>query len=187
MGTKGRDACLWIFFALFPISVFLRGAVWYAALGVMVCLALSFLYYCRRYLPGAAGMSRGLGLNITVLLPLNPLWARLLIGRNIRGGFGRAFEVHVRGEKRELGQYLQLFTADLESARNSFPGAIFLWESSTPLPLLVRRLIRRGSLDGSAFLQDGGWPVPRFPFTERDLQKGRVKRGAIISKEEAVS
>ncbi len=187
MGTKGRDACLWIFFALFPISVFLRGAVWYAALGVMVCLAFSFLYYCCWYLPGAAGMSRGLGLNITVLLPLNPLWARLLIGRNIRGGFGRAFEVHVRSEKRELSQYLQLFTADLESARNSFPGAIFLWESSTPLPLLVRRLIRRGSLDGSAFLQDGGWPVPRFPFTERDLQKGRVKRGAIISKEEAVS
>ncbi len=182
MGTKGRDACLWMFFALFLIPVFLRGAAWYAALTMLICLALSFLYYCCWYLPGAVSMSRGLGLNIAVLLPLNPLWARLLIGRNIQVGFGRAFEVHVGSEKRELGQYLQLFTADLESAQNRFPGAIFLWESSTPLPLLVRRLVRQGSLDGSAFLKDGGWLVPRFPFTERELQKGRVKRGAIVSK-----
>jgi hypothetical protein len=172
-----------MFFALFLISVFLRGAAWYAALGVMICLALAFLHYCCWYVPTAVSTSRSLGLNITVLLPLNPLWARALIGRNTRtGGFGRAFEVHVGSEKRELGQYLQLFTADLERARNSFPGAIFLWESSTPLPLLVRRLIRQGSLDGSAFLKDGGWLVPGFPFTERDLQKGRVKRGAIVSK-----
>jgi hypothetical protein len=182
MGTKGRDACLWMFFALFLITFFLRGAARYAALILMIFLALSFLYYCCWYLPSAVRMSRDLGLNIAVLLPLNPLWARLLIGRNIQGGFGRAFEVHVRSEKRELGQYLQLFTADLGRAQNRFPGAIFLWESSTPLPLFVRRLIRLGSLDGSAFLKDGGWPVPRFPFTERELQKGRVKRGAIVSK-----
>jgi hypothetical protein len=171
-----------MFFALFLISVFLRGAAWYAVFGVMICLALSFLYYCCWYVPAAVSTSRGLGLNITVLLPLNPLWARLLIERNIQGGFSKAFEVHVKSEKRELGQYLQLFTADLERAQNGFPGAIFLWESSTPLPLLVRRLIRQGSLDGSAFLEDGGWLVPRFPFTERELKKGRVRRGAIVSK-----
>ena len=128
-----------MFFALFLIPVLLRGAAWYAAITMMICLALSFLYYCCWYVPGAVSMSRGLGLNITVLLPLNPLWARLLIGRNIQGGFGRAFEVHVGSEKRELGQYLQLFTADLEQRPEQIPGRRLLMGVLDPAASLCKK------------------------------------------------
>jgi hypothetical protein len=180
MGTKGRDVGLWAFFVLVVVSMFVRGVVWRAVFMAMFCLAALFTYYCCWYLPGAVRRSRCMGLEMTVLLPLNALWARLLLGKNIRAGYKEAFEVHLIGQKHVLGDYLKLFTDDLELARKTFPGAVFMWESSVPLPLFVRKLIRQGSRDGSAFLQEGGWPVLSFPFTERDLRKGRVKRGAII-------
>ena len=150
MGTKGRDACLWMFFLLAPVSVFIRGAAWRAVLVAMLCLAALFLYYCCWYSPGAVRRSRIMGLNMTVLLPLNIFWARLLLGKNMRAGFKQAYEVHILGPGGELGDFLRLFTADLELAQKTFPGAVFLWESSAPLPLFVRRLIRQGSVSGSA-------------------------------------
>jgi hypothetical protein len=170
-----------MFFLLASISVLIRGTAWCAVLMAMLCLAALFLYYCCWYSPGAVRRSRVMGLNMTVLLPLNIFWAKLLLGKNMRAGFKKAYEVHILGQRGELGDFLRLFTMDLELAQKTFPGTVFLWESSAPLPLLVRRLIREGSVSGSAFLRDGGWPVPRFPLTERDLQKGRIKRGAIIA------
>jgi hypothetical protein len=93
-----------------------------------------------------------------------------------------AYEVHIKqGSPTTLGVYLSQLAADLEIARQCFPGAIFMWETSAPLPLFVRRLIRHGSGRGSAFLKSGGWRVPSFPFTETELKKGRVKHGAIIA------
>jgi ABC-type polysaccharide transport system permease subunit len=170
-----------MFFLLAPVSALIRGAAWRAVLMAMLCLAALFLYYCCWYSPGAVRRSRIMGLNMTVLLPLNIFWARLLLGKNMRAGFKKAYEVHIFGQGRELSDFMRLFTVDIELAQKTFPGAVFLWESTAPLPLLVRRLIRQGSVKGSAFLKDGGWPVPRFPLTERDLQKGRIKRGAIIA------
>lgn len=180
MGTKGRDACLWAFFLLFLSSVFLRGAAHYAALIGMLCLTAMYMDYCIRYLPGARRMSRGMGLRIAVLLPLHTVWARLLFRRGLKAGFTGAYEVHLSGERHALGDYLKLFASDLEIAQRTFPGTVFMWESSAPLPLFVRRLIRQNSIEGKAFLEDGGWWVPSFPFTERDLRKGRLRRGAII-------
>jgi hypothetical protein len=181
MGTKGRDVCLWLFFLLVLIA-FARGVAVYATPLAMFCLAF-YLYYNLLYLPGAIKRSRKMGLNMAVLLPLNTLWARMLLWLDgDRMNFRGAYEVHIRqGEKHALGEYLKYFTSDLEIAQRTFPGAVFMWETSAPLPLFVRRLIRQGSIDGSAFLKSSGWPVPRFPFTGTDMKKGRVKHGAIIA------
>jgi hypothetical protein len=179
MGTKGRDICLW-FMCFLTLVSFVKGIGREAVLLAMFCLAL-YLYYNLLYLPSAVRRSREIGLKMTILLPLNGRWARLLFWLNReRMDFHGAYEVHIKnGEKYVLIEYLRYFTSDLEIARRTFPGAVFMWESSTPLPLLVRRLVRQGSTDGSAFLKNGGWRVPRFLFTGMDLKRGRVRHGAI--------
>jgi hypothetical protein len=187
MGTKGRDVCLWLFFSLAPIT-FVKGVARYAALMAMFCLAL-YLYYSLLYLPGALRRSREMGLNMAVLLPLNGSWASLMLWLDKeRMDFHGAYEVHIRKvEKHALGEYLKHFTSDLEIVQRTFPGAVFMWETSAPLPLFVRKLVRQGFTDGSAFLKRGCWPVPRFPFTGTDLKRGRVRHGAIVWKEGACS
>jgi hypothetical protein len=183
MGTKGRNSCLWLFFILIMACLLINGIARIFIFAVALLMAMGIMYYYTRYLPGAIKRSRNMGLSMIVLLPLNALLARLLLQLDgERLSFRGAYEVHIKkGEKHALGDYLKLFTSDLEIVRKTCPGSVFLWESSAPLPLFVRRLIGKGSIDGSAFLKNGEWPVPRFPFTELELKKGRVKHGAIIS------
>ena len=127
-----------------------------------------------------SGAAESLGLRLAVLLPVNARWAGMLLRLDgEKMDFREAYEVHLGKERHALGGYLKLFTSDLEIAQRTFPGAVFMWETSAPLPLFVRRLVRQGSADGSAFLKNGGWRAPRFPFTGTDLKKGRVKHGAI--------
>ena len=183
MGTKGRDVCLWLFFTLIVACLLFSGIARIVIFAVALLMAMGILYYYTWYLPGAIKRSRNMGLSMIVLIPLNALLARLLLQLDgERMSFRGAYEVHIKnGEKYALGDYLKLFTSDLETARRTLPGSVFIWETSAPLPLFVRRLVRQGSADGSAFLKNGGWPVPRFPFTELELKKGRVKHGAIIA------
>jgi hypothetical protein len=183
MGTKGRDICLWLFFTLIMACLLINGIARIFIFAVALLMAMGIMYYYTRYLPGAIKRSRNMGLSMIVLLPLNALLARLLLQLDgERLSFRGAYEVHIKkGKKPALGDYLKLFTSDLEIVRRACPGSVFIWETSAPLPLFVRRLVRQGSADGSAFLKNGGWPVPRFPFTELELKKGRVKHGAIIS------
>ncbi len=182
MGTKGRDALLWLFFALMLVAILIHAAA--KTLFVVAVLdAALFLYYCAWEHPSAVRKSKEMGMRIVVLLPVNVSWAKLLLrldGDRV-GCFCGAYEVHIKGGKQSLGDYLRLFTSDLEIAQRTFPGAIFMWETSAPLPLFVRRLIRQGTAVGSAFLKDGRWPIPRFPFTGRHEKKGRVRHGAIIA------
>jgi hypothetical protein len=184
MGTKGRDALLWMFFTLIAACLLTGGIVRVVIFAAALLTAVCILYYYAWYLPFAVRRSRELGLRLAVLLPVNTFWAKLLlqIDRQ-RMNFHSAYEVHIgKGGQHALGDYLKLFTSDLEIARKAFPGAVFMWEASAPLPLFVRRLVRQGSVDGSAFIKSGGWPMPRFPFTETDLKSSRVKHGAIIAK-----
>ncbi len=182
MGTKGRDTCLWLFFALM-FTMPLHGRAKVVIFAVLLLLALSFLYHCVWYLPGAVRKSREMGLRMVVLLPVNPGWVRVLLrldGERMRR-FRGAYEVHIKSDKQNLGDFLQALASDLDIAAKTFPGTLFMWETSAPLPLFVRRLVRQGSADGSAFLKNGGWPLPGFPFTVRHLKKGRAKHGAIIA------
>ena len=181
MGTKGRDACLWLFFMAFLAVVTAKGEARPAFLAVMIGLALLYLYYCAWYQPRAQRKCKGMGMEITLLLPVNICWSRLLLGSSLKTGFSKAFEVHVAEGRLSLGEFLRTLAHDLAIARRTFPGAAFMWETSAPLPAFVRRLIRGGSVNGTAFLKNGGWPLPpRFPLTARNLKKGRVSHGAII-------
>jgi hypothetical protein len=186
MGTKGRDALLWLFFALMLASILIHTVAktfFVAALPE----AAFFLHYCAREHPKAVRKSRNMGMRMVVLLPVQAFWARLLLhldGERM-GRFCVAYEVHIKSEKRNLGEHLQILASDLEIAARMFPGALFIWETSAPLPLSIRRMIRQGS-PGAAFLKRGRWPVPRIPFTGRDLSEGHVKHGAIINREELV-
>ncbi len=144
MGTKGRDSCLWLFFTLIVACLLFNGLARIVIFAVALLMALGILYYYTRYLPGATKRSRNMGLNMIVLLPLNALLARLLLQLDgARMSFRGAYEVHIKkGEKHTLDDYLKLFTSDLEIVRRTFPGSVFMWETSAPLPLLVRRLVR---------------------------------------------
>ena len=188
MGTKGRDACLWLFFSLAFACVLAKGPARYVVLTAMLCAAALILRYYSWYLPRNISKGRDIGLIMVVLLPVAPSWARILLrldGERMEY-FSDAYEVHIRSGKQSLGGYLQKLASDLEIVAVSFPGALFMWETSAPLPLSIRRMIRQGS-PGTAFLKKGGWPIPRFPLTERDLKQGRVKHGAILNQKEVVS
>ena len=171
MGTKGRDACLWLYFMLALVFIFAGTSGRRIVLLLMLGNAACLLHYWRWYLPIAARNSGEMGLKIAVLLPLNGRWAGLLLRLDQeRMDFHGAYEVHIKkGERHALGEYLKYCASDLEIAQRRFPGAVFMWETSAPLPLFVRRLVRQGSADGSAFLKNGGWPVPRFPFTRSGI------------------
>jgi hypothetical protein len=182
MGTKGRDAALWLFFALMLASILVHAFSKVLFLAALPEVAL-FLRYCAREHPKAVRRSGEMGLRMAVLIPVKVSWARLLLrldGERM-GYFCAAYEVHVKSGTLPLVDYLRILSSDLLIAAKMFPGALFIWETSAPLPLSIRRMVRSGR---SVFLKNGGWPVPRFPFTGRDLRKGHVKHGAVISGEE---
>ena len=189
MGVKGRDLALYVFF-LSSAAVVAGGLMGSSATYPLSFVALftgaAALYYFY-YLAEARKFSRRLGLKCVVLLPLNCGWARLLLfaaGKKIRGRIRRAFEIHVEAPPGStLSEFLKTLDADLNLAKDELPGALFMWETSAPVPASIRSLIREKSREGNAFWEKGGWPVPRFPLTGRDLEKSRVRRGAILVEE----
>ena len=102
-----------------------------------------------------------------------------IVGSGFAAGINQAYDTPPEW-KQGAGGYSKRFGSDLGIAAKTFPGALFLWETSAPLPLAIRRMIRQGS-SGTAFLKQGGWPVTRFPGTGRDMKRGRVRHGAIIA------
>ena len=144
----------------------------------MLCLAALFLYYCCWYSPGSCQEKQDHGIEHDC--PASP---KYLLGKAAArkehkgGGFKKAYEVHIFGQGGEFCDFLRLFTADLELAQKAFPGAVFLWESSAPLPLLVRMLIRQGSVNGSAFLKMGVGRCPGFR-SRRGVYKRAVSSAA---------
>lgn len=183
MGSKGKDLCLWLFTGVFVLSLIAGPDLRFLAL--LSIFALYIGYHYLVYVPRAVGESGKIGLETVVLLPVCRPWVRFLLalsGRKIPYSFQRAFEVHVAGAKSGLSNYLEDVASDLRMVQSKFPGTLFLWETSAPLPSMIRKLVRGGKRDGTAFLDSKGWPIPRFPFTELDLEKGRIRRGAIYLK-----
>ncbi|AEG14443.1 hypothetical protein Desku_0843 [Desulfofundulus kuznetsovii DSM 6115] len=185
MGVKGRDLLLYVFFI--SAFVFIAGRLaglpveffsWVSMVSGVV--ALGYLPYIQK----ARRMSREVGLDCVVLLPLYYSWAELLIrsaGKKISGRGRRAFEVHVEVPGNlTLNEFLKKLDRDLNLARSKLPGSLFIWETSAPLPASIRKLIRTAEEQGSAFWEKGGWPLPRFPFTGRNIKKNRLRRGAIL-------
>lgn len=185
MGTKGRDASLYLFFLSAFLSVLARKSSFLQALFFLIMLmtgviALSFIPYqrwCRKW-------SRSLGLKHVVLLPIPCVQAKALIflsGEKIKGSPRRAFEVHVEVKGMGLAEFLKGLSRDLALVQKKLPGSLFIWETTAPIPAFVRSLIKEKRLKGEAFWKEGRWVVPRFPFTARDMKKGKIRIGAVLN------
>lgn len=184
MGVKGRDLALWAFFLLAgPALFFPRDYAAGPAAALVACAAL-FWWHHLAYLPGARCKSRKLGLRHVVLLPVPVWWATFLIrisdGRVKAAGVKRAFEVHVEAPRGLTASgFCRLLERDLDLANRLFPGCLFLWETSAPLPATFRALVRREAAAGRAFWKRGGWRVPGFPSCRK--RKGTLRRGAVVA------
>ncbi|MGB9825758.1 MAG: hypothetical protein ACPLRU_03705 [Desulfofundulus sp.] len=119
-----------------------------------------------------------------VLLPIPRAQAKALIflsGERIKGNPKRAFEVHVEAGGVSLTEFLRGLSGDLALIKEKLPGSLFIWETTAPVPAFVRSLIREKRLKGEAFWKEGRWVIPHFPFTARDMKKGKVRIGAVLN------
>lgn len=185
MGTKGRDIFLYLFFFSafitvtgrllgFPVTFFFYLVL---ATGIAAVLYIPYLGLCKRW-------SRRLGLKCVVLLPV-PLWqAKVLIfmaGEKLKGRAKRAFEIHIKSPNLGLSGFLKVLEGDLMTLKEKLPNSLFMWETTAPVPASIRSLIKEKHRKGEAFWKEGRWAVPHFPFTARDMRKGRVRFGAYIN------
>lgn len=175
------------FCLLFAASVvlFVKGAEKYRPLLVLCCVATQLLvaylfWYHLAHIPRWREASRGAGLNLLVLVPVNPLLARAaLLSSGVRlrpGKVRRAFELHIdAARKYGLAEFARLLASDLNSVAEGLePGTLILWETAAPVPSAFRRYVRRKQAAGEAVWQRGGWGPVRW-FSSRS-----VRRGALI-------
>jgi len=180
IGNKGRDVCIWLFLVLGILTVATRSLEMHA----LACVAAAGIcYYQLLRVPLSKRWSRRMGLRVVVLVPLNVSWAMLLTGFRIHARPRRAWEVHIVGARKET--FLADVDADLALVERRFPGCLFLWETSAPIPARVRALIRRAEKEGRGFWRRGGWPIPRPPGTSRELVKEHVRHGALYLPDES--
>ena len=169
MGTKGRDASLWLVFAWAGIA----GAT--ASKVAVLLAALCALVFVRHHL---WELPRAEKLDYVCLLPLNKYWARFLVRGRIHPAWDRAFEVHIRYRSGvDVREQRDGVLRDLCYLRKNRPG-LYLWETATSLPGPVKRLIALEASKGRAFWQRGCF-WPRFPLTYRKTRK-RIRHGALL-------
>jgi hypothetical protein len=183
MGTRGRDIFLWAFFlsALIYIGAWILGwRLITLSCTFMFTGVLSLWYYPYEFL--SRKKSRKNGLYHVVLLRLWPWWAKFLIqmsGGRIEARIIKAYEVHVITPKGiGLGDFLKALDRDLKLAEREYPGTLFMWETTAPLPSHIRTLIRTKTEKGQAFWKKGEWPVPRFISSKKN---GTIRHGFIIT------
>lgn len=185
MGVKGRDIALYLFF-ISAALVMTGSPIHFPVIPffciVLVTVIMSLYYYV--YLFRARKQSRKMGLKCVVLLPLNSGLVKLLlriIGRKIRGRYRRAFEIHIEvSTGLTLGEFLKMLDGDLNLMKFEMSGSLFTWETSAPVPASMRSFIRKKAKEGKAIWEKGGWPIPRFPFTGRNIKKDKLRRGILI-------
>lgn len=176
MGTTERDLAFWLFAAAAAGSLAF-GSV--ALLAAAFFFAALLLWHFAAERPRAIRRSRRAGFGAAVFVPLWPGAARLrllLARRRISGRWERAWEVHVLGAGREL---VPLLEWDLLRAAREMPG-LYFWETSFPVPAVVRGLIREKEKQGRAFWVKGRLPVPRTPFLRESMDPERARHGAIL-------
>jgi len=146
--------------------------------------ALLVLQYFAIYVPRSKTISRALGLQVVVLLPLWPGFSdlyRLMAEISLPGKcFFKAYEIHVIAKsKGNPVEYVKALDTVLKKMQLICTG-IFYWETSAPLPSSMRQLIKEKKPRGEAYWEKGTWPIPRAPGTALELRKHHARRGAII-------
>ncbi|OPY63681.1 MAG: hypothetical protein A4E56_00404 [Pelotomaculum sp. PtaU1.Bin065] len=187
MGTRGRDLALWLFFI--AATAYVTG--WFCGRPVLTIFYLTLTagvislgYY--PYELHARIKSRKGGFKHVVLLEMWPWWAKWLIrnsGCKVNKNISKSFEVHILTPKGiEMTEFIRYLDRDLKLAEKKYPNAIFLWETTAPLPSYFRTQVRKKSKTGEGFWLAGGWPLPRFPLVNGKSNKnGKLRRGFIIT------
>ncbi|OPX94471.1 MAG: hypothetical protein A4E53_00070 [Pelotomaculum sp. PtaB.Bin104] len=176
MGAKGRDVVFWLFVLFITGAALSTSKLLYWAALVCAWGLAAYHWYTLQ----AIKHSRAMGLRTVVLLPLWPGFAavyRLMAGRQISGKWRRAYEIHIKGASSK--NFLKQLETDLVLINSTMAG-LFFWETSAPVPAVIRRLIREKKRQGKAFWVKGAWPAPRAPGTGREIVKKHVRHGAIF-------
>jgi len=176
MGTKGRDAALWLLF-LCVFIVVLTGLKCVAFLAVVFGFAALWQVFIE--MPRTIKRRRT---KRVVLVPLMKWWAVVLtMGRSGRG-WTRAYEIHILYDsKLGLKSQQKDVVDDFRMISRGLPG-LFLWETKVPLPRLVQYLVQCGQANGTASWWGGFLLVPRFPFTYREVRSHRkLKSGWFLN------
>ena len=188
IGSKGLSCCLWLFFLGVTATFFYQGFFFLAPV-----LGFFILKHWICDVPKARKESQKKGLETVVLLPVNYWVAQFLIklsGKTVKKTNKKyqAYEIHIvlpdALQKAGIRQVITTIRKDLFLMRETTKG-LFLWDTNMPIPKKVQVEIDKAVKNGTAFWENGGYPVPRFPGTQLELKGHKNKRahGAIFFKE----
>lgn len=175
MGTKSRDAFFWLMLLALTGAIFTKSKLLFGA----ALLFAAGLVYFSFYVSAAKKRSREMGLKFVVLLPVSRFYAKLLLKISKAELFGKwdeAYEIHliVEGE-----DYYNSVNDDLNWLKNNVP-ALYIWETSAPIPSSIRAFIRKNRPLKKAVWKKGAWmPLPPAPSTGREIIKKNITHGAI--------
>ncbi|MGI9951352.1 hypothetical protein V3F56_03235 [Moorellaceae bacterium AZ2] len=167
------------------LAFFIWGAGKYRPLLVTCCLAVQLLvvylfWYHLVHIPRWREAARGAGFNLLVLVPVNPLLARLMLlfsrTRLRPGKVRRAFELHIDAPRKyKLAEFARLLASDLSFVAGVLePSTLLLWETAAPVPSLFRRYLRHKQELREAVWERGGWGSLLRPADPL------VRRGALV-------
>ena len=188
LGSKGLSCCLWLFFLGVAVAFYYP-----AVFPLLLLLVLLILKHWSHDVPQARKQSKEKGLEAVVLLPINSYFAYFLTeisGSAIKTGKEKfpSYEIHViipdALQKAGVRTIIKTIQKDLFLMRETTKG-LFLWDTNMPIPKKVQVEIDKAVKNGTAFWENGGYPVPRFPGTQLELKGHKNKRahGAIFFKE----
>jgi len=187
MGTRGRDAAIWLFF-LTAGTIVLAVIMGWDTAGVflyLIMLALAALFFKFNFYDVQKGIknSQVNGLKTIILLPINRTWAGWLTRKRL-GVCDYAYEIHFEPEKINLHEKLtgrlliKAIETDLLFIKQNMQG-LFLWETSISIPHSIRSIIKTHQANGRAVWERGWWRVPHIPFVSRNKNKKPLRKGAI--------
>lgn len=173
MGTKGRDAVMWLFIVNGAAALFIGS--WVLSC-VEVVLGMVYFYSFLE-------ARRAIKYEYVRLLPVNRFWARLLVRNRIAGRWDRAYEVHIKYRPGEdIKKQRAGVERDLLLISETRPG-LYLWETATSVPGAVKKLIHERAAEGKAFWEKGCF-FPRPPFVYDVKFRKPLRHGAILIEKE---
>lgn len=171
MGAKGLDLLLWMAY-LGVLAFFATGNIAFPV--VALVLGLCIMAEGLIVFPRAQRLSRVMGLNVVVIVPVWRWWAKLLVRGRVRSRWSKSYEVHVNPPKgMDPSNLRKSFESDLATIKNNVSG-LLLWETSIAIPYSIRRIIRISD----AFWQTGVF-LPRFFWFRRSRKK--LRHGAFVN------
>ncbi|MCL6478554.1 MAG: hypothetical protein K6T65_09055 [Peptococcaceae bacterium] len=169
MGTKGRDAVMWLFIANAAVASITNS--WILSC-VEIFLGAIFFYSFRE-------ARRAIKYEYVCLVPVNRRWAKLLVRNRIAGSWDKAYEVHIKYRPGEdVKKQRAGVERDLRLVYETRPG-LYLWETATSVPGNFKKLIREKAAEGKAFWEKGCF-LPRPPFVYDVKFRKPLRHGAIL-------